>query len=107
MQPILIIWTCKESQEAEKIATALLEQRLIACASIIPTVISFFRWKGNIERAEECKVFLKTVRPLFGAVQDYIRTHSSYEVPEILQLAIEQGNPDYLAWLKSQVHQQT
>ena len=102
MQPILILWTCKERREAEEIAKALLEQRLIACASIIPAVHSIFRWEGKIEQAEECKVFLKTVRSHFLAVQDYIRAHCSYDVPEIFQLSIEQGNPGYLAWLQDE-----
>ncbi len=103
MSPILIIWTCKECFEAEQIIQALLEQRLIACASIIPVVRSFFRWEGKIEHAQECKVFLKTVRPHFLPVQEYILAHSTYEVPEILELAIEQGNPAYLLWLQSEV----
>jgi periplasmic divalent cation tolerance protein len=107
MKPILILWTCKASKEAEQIAKALIEQRLIACASIIPSIRSFFRWEGKIEQAEECKVFLKTVRPCYLAVQRYILAHSSYEVPEILELTIEQGNPDYLAWLQRQITDQT
>jgi periplasmic divalent cation tolerance protein len=103
MQPILILWTCKDSEEGKQIAKALLEQRLIACASIIPSVESFFHWQGKIEHAQESKVFLKTVRQHFFAVRDYILTHSSYEIPEILELRIEQGNPAYLAWLQNEV----
>jgi len=100
MQPILILWTCKDREEAAEIAKDLIKQRLIACASIIPSVHSLYRWNGKIEQAEECKVFLKTARTHFMPVQDYILAHCSYEVPEILQLSIEQGNSSYFEWLK-------
>jgi periplasmic divalent cation tolerance protein len=101
--PILILWTCKDQKEAKKIILVLLERKLIACASIIPHVESFFQWQGKIEQAKECKVFLKTARKKFIAVRDYILAHASYEVPEILQLPIEQGNPTYLKWMQSEI----
>ena len=103
MQPILILWTCKNADEARGIVQELLDQRLIACASIIPQVESLFRWQGKIEHAQECKVFLKTVRRHFFHVRDYIIDHSSYEIPEIIELKIEQDNPAYLAWVQSEV----
>jgi len=103
MQPILILWTCKNLDEARGIVKELLDQRLIACASIIPQVESLFRWQGKIEHAQECKVFLKTVRRQFTHVRDFILDHCSYEIPEMIELKIEQGNPAYLAWLQSEV----
>jgi periplasmic divalent cation tolerance protein len=103
MQAILILWTCKDVSEARRIANALLEKRFIACASIVPTVESYYLWEGKIEHAQECKVFLKTIRQQFIAVRDYILTYSSYEIPEILELSIQQGNPAYLAWLQNEL----
>jgi periplasmic divalent cation tolerance protein len=103
MQPILILWTCKDAEEARKIAKALLDQRLIACASIIPKVESLFHWAGKIDHVDESKVLLKTVRRHFFAVRDYILAHCSYDIPEILEIRIEQGNPAYLAWLQNEV----
>ena len=105
MQPILILWTCKDSDEAHRIAKELLEQRLVACASILPRVESFFHWQGKIEHAQECKVFLKTVRRHFVSIRDYILGHCSYEIPEIIELEIKQGNPAYLTWLQSEVEE--
>lgn len=96
---IYIFWTCRDKQEAKKIIHGLLDQRRIACASIFPEVESIYRWEGNIEESQELKVILKTTLKHFDAVQSYIQAHCSYEVPEILQVDIPQGNPRYLAWV--------
>ncbi len=104
MKPIVILWTCKDTSEAKRIAQVLLEERLIACASIVPQVLSLFSWQGKIETAEECKVFLKSDARHFEAVKEKILLHCSYEVPEILELEVDRGNPAYLSWLQSELH---
>lgn len=96
---IYVFWTCRDKQEAKKIIHRLLDQRLIACASIFPEVESIYRWEGKIEESQEVKVILKTALNHFDAVQIHIQKHCSYEVPEILQVDIAQGNPRYLSWV--------
>lgn len=96
---IYIFWTCRDKQEAKKIIHGLLDQRLIACASIIPEVESIYRWEEKIEESQEVKVILKTLNKHFNAIQNYIQKHCSYEVPEILQVDIVQGNSRYLSWV--------
>ncbi len=96
---IYIFWTCREKQEAKKIIHGLLDQWLIACASIFLEVESIYRWEGKIEESQEVKVILKTTFKHFGSVQSHIQKHCSYEVPEILQVDIVQGNPSYLSWV--------
>jgi periplasmic divalent cation tolerance protein len=96
---IYVFWTCRDKQEAKKIIHGLLNERLIACASIFPEIESIYRWEGKIEESQEIKAILKTLPKHFTAVQSYIQKHCSYEVPEILQVNIEQGNPRYLSWV--------
>ena len=96
---IYIFWTCRNKQEAKKMTYELLDQRLIACASILPLVESVYRWEGKIEESQEVKVILKTNLKHYDVIQRYIKKHCSYEVPEILQLDIAQGNPSYLSWV--------
>jgi periplasmic divalent cation tolerance protein len=103
MIPIVILWTCKDLFEARTIAKILLEKRLIACASLLSPVESLYRWEGKIEEAKECKVFLKTSSNHFENVKETILAHSSYEVPEILELKVERGNPAYLEWLIKEI----
>lgn len=96
---IYIFWTCRDEQEAKTIIHGLLEKRLIACASLLPKVDSIYTWKGKIEQSTESKVILKTQAAHFQCVKNYILQHCSYEVPEIAQVDITQGNPGYLAWI--------
>jgi periplasmic divalent cation tolerance protein len=96
---IYIFWTCRNKQEAKEIIHKLLEKRLIACASIFPEVESIYRWEGKIEESCEVKIVLKTTRTHFDAIQSYIQAHCSYEVPEILQVDVTQGNASYLSWV--------
>ena len=94
-----VFWTCRDKQEAKKIVHGLLDQRLIACASIFPEVESIYRWEGKVEESQEVKVILKTAAKHFNAIQGYIQEYCSYEIPEIVQINIVQGNPRYLAWV--------
>ena len=97
---IQIQWTCSTVEEAKKICSSLVERRLIACANIISNVESIYLWKGEVETSSEVKVYLKTVDEKFSAIQAYILEHCSYEVPEILKVAVLDGNPTYLQWLE-------
>lgn len=96
---VYIFWTCKDSEEAETISCSLLDQHLIACASILPSVRSIYRWEGKIEQGTETKVILKTQSKHFTAICDYIQKHGSYQVPEISEVKIQEANPEYAAWL--------
>lgn len=103
MSLIYIFWSCKDKIEAKKIIHLLLEEKLIACASIFPEVESIYRWQGNVEESQETKVILKTAALHFKAVREQIQKMCSYEVPEIVQVNIADGNPDYLAWVREEV----
>ena len=96
---IYIFWSCRDKIEAKKIIHQLLNQRLIACASIFPGVESIYRWAGKIEESEEVKVILKTDPKHFDSIHKMIQTHGSYEVPEIVQIDISRGNSRYLSWI--------
>ena len=99
---IYIFWSCRDKTEAKKIIHRLLDKRLIACASIFPEVESIYRWEGKIEESQEVKVILKTQGKHYDAIQNYILSQCSYEVPEILQIEIVQGNPRYLSWVSEE-----
>lgn len=101
-EPILIFWTCKDQKEAKHIVKLLLEKRVIACASLIDSVYSFFHWKGEIQESIECKVFLKTQKAHFQKILEVILEKSSYDIPEVLQIPIEKGNPAYLEWIEKE-----
>jgi len=98
---IIVLVTTTSKQEAEEIVQHLLGDKLIACGNIVGPVTSFFRWSGNVEKAEEFLVLMKTRKGLFQRLSDVVKTLHGYEVPEILAVPIVEGSRDYLDWLGS------
>jgi len=96
---IVVLVTTANKEEAEKIAQALLKEKLIACANIINPVTSFFRWSGKVDRAEECLVVMKSRMDLFAELAECLKGLHSYEVPEVLALPIVEGSKAYLDWM--------
>lgn len=101
--PVLIIVTAGGRNDAERLGEALVEARIAASCTVIPTVHSFYYEDGQLKREHESLLLIKTVESRAKAVQDYVRANHSYEVPEIFQIAIESGSPAYLKWLADQV----
>ena len=102
-EPIIVQCTTSSAEEARRIARALLEAKLAACASIAAQVESHYWWQGAIEQSDECLMLIKTTRERFDAVRETILRHHSYEVPEIIALPVVTGHEPYLRWLEESV----
>jgi uncharacterized protein involved in tolerance to divalent cations len=100
---LVVLVTTSGEEEAQRLAQLLLEQRVIACANVIPRVSSLFHWQDRLEAAEESLMVIKTTSEALGAVISTVRQHHSYEVPEIIALPIVAGSDAYLAWLAREV----
>jgi len=96
----IVLSTAGSEQEAHKIAHLLVKRRLAACVNIVPQIQSIYRWKGEIESAQEWLLLIKTRADKFPAVRDAIGELHSYEVPECIVVAIEDGSLRYLQWLE-------
>jgi periplasmic divalent cation tolerance protein len=99
----IVLTTAGSKEEAQRIAHALVERRLAACVNLAGPVESIYRWKGEIENAEEWLLLIKTTASAFPGVRDAIRELHSYELPECVQIPIETGSPDYLNWIQENV----
>ena len=73
------------------------------CVSVVAPVRSFYRWKGEIESAEEWLLVIKTSRERFDELRMVLEAAHSYEVPEVLAVPVVEGSPNYLAWLEGEV----
>jgi len=95
--------TCADTTEAEHIASALLERKLIACANILPQMLSLYHWQGELCRSEECVLLLKSTaihsEEIIAAVQEL----HSYDTPCVLALPIEAGAADFMQWITDSV----
>ena len=103
MNAIVVITTTETVAQAEKIAQALVESELAACVQILPPMTSVYRWQGQIEKATEHLLFIKTLRTSYAQVEATIKAHHPYQTPEVIALPIEAGAADYLTWLAQAV----
>ena len=96
---IVVLSTCAGAEEAERMARALVTERLAACVSVVPNIRSFYRWQGALESSGEYLLIIKTSRSLFDAVKTEIEKLHTYELPELIALPIVEGAENYLNWL--------
>jgi len=96
---VTVLMTAPTMEAAETVVGSLLDERLIACGSMIQWVESLYRWKGAVHRDEEVVVIMKTVRRLVPQVLERAQALHPYEVPELLVQEVADGNPAYLDWV--------
>ena len=96
---VVVLSTAGSTEEAERIATALVEERLAACVNLVPGLTSIYRWQGAVERASEVLLVVKTRRSLTTRLVARLTELHSYDVPEAIVLPIDAGARPYLAWL--------
>lgn len=100
MKEILVVLTnCPDEASAERIARALVEGRLAACASLMAPAVSIYRWEGEVEEAEEIPLFVKCTRERYAQVEAAIRELHPYTTPEIIALPVVAGFAPYLRWV--------
>jgi periplasmic divalent cation tolerance protein len=95
----IVLTTAGSQAEAHKIAQALVERRLAACVNIVPQIESVYRWQGNVERATEWLLLIKTQASRFERVSDAIKELHSYDLPECVMLEVAAGSSEYLNWI--------
>ena len=94
----LVYITAKDEEEANRIGQALVGEKLAACVNIHP-IRSIFRWQGEISQEDEVAILAKTKAELVDEVMSRVKELHSYEVPCIIVLPLEKGNPDFLEWI--------
>lgn len=101
--PVLACFcTCPDAASAARIADAVVEARLAACASQLPGLRSVYRWAGGIERADEVLVVIKTTSDRLEALTARIHELHPYELPEVIAFEVAGGLSAYLDWVAEQ-----
>ena len=95
----IVLSTCADPAQAERVARALVEAELAACVNFLPNTHSVYRWKGKVESAAEILLIIKTARRHLEELERVLSGLHSYEVPEFLVLEISGGSVPYLEWL--------
>lgn len=96
---LLVFTTLPNADAALELARNLVQERLAACANIMPAIRSIYKWQGKIQDENEVLVLLKTKHDQFERLKSRILELHPYEVPEVLAIPVEQGYGAYLEWL--------
>ena len=98
-QARIVLTTESTLEEANKLGRTLVEERLVACATLLPVVQSIYHWKDQLQSAPETMILLKTSSEKLEALEVRMRELHSYRVPEFLVIPVESGSGPYLEWL--------
>lgn len=96
---ILVYVTAPSTREADHIGRAVVEEKLAACANILPGMRSIYRWRGKVEDGEEAVLILKTRAELFDKVAAQVKKLHSNTCPCIVAIPVAAGAPNYLEWI--------
>jgi periplasmic divalent cation tolerance protein len=97
----IVLTTAATHEEADRIGRTLVEERLAACATLIPGVQSVYRWQGKVEISTETLLLIKTGPGQLPALEVRLHELHSYQTPEFLVLNVEAGSHPYLDWLQA------
>lgn len=98
-----ILTTCGSEETALTIAAAVVDQGLAACVNILPSIKSYYYYKGGTHLDEEVLLIIKSTREHFEAISQTISDLHTYEVPEILMFKVEAGSDPFLEWISQSV----
>lgn len=101
MNALIVLTNAPDRAVAEKIAHALIDQKLAACVNILAPCASVYRWQGNVETAAEVPLLIKTRAEIYPEVEAAIKSLHPYDLPEIVALPVAFGSPEYLDWINA------
>lgn len=103
MSDYILVHTSIDSKEvADKIADAVVEQRLAACCWVVGPFETRYWWQGKIDHATEWTCQMKTRVDLYDGLEKTIKALHTYEEPEIIATPIVVGSQSYLQWIDSE-----
>lgn len=102
IRALMVMTHLPDQDSAEQLAEHLVTARLAACINIQAPCISYYAWQGVVERSQEVAVHIKTTPQQLEAVIEAIRHRHPYELPDIVYVHLDGGEPRYFQWLHTQ-----
>lgn len=102
-QALVVQVTAPTSEVAAQLGRTLVEERLAACANIVPGLRSIYRWQGAVHDDAEVLILIKTTAAAQARLTQRIVELHPYETPEVIAMPIVAGSDMYLRWLSDQV----
>lgn len=99
---VVALSTAPSREVAERVASTVVEERLAACANIVPGITSIYRWQGEVQKDVETLIVFKTTERVLAALERRIVELHPYDVPELVSLPVGGGHEPYLAWVRAE-----
>ena len=99
----LLYLTVPDAETGRDLARRMVEERLAACAHLLPAGESFYRWEGKLMQEAEHVIIAKTRADLAEDAIGRIAEWHEYEVPCVLSLPIGDGHLPFLRWIDEEV----
>jgi periplasmic divalent cation tolerance protein len=99
---VLALSTAPDAGHAERIARALVDERLIACANLVPGLTSIYRWQGTVQAEPEVLLLMKTRRSLVPRLKERLPQLHPYQVPELVVAEVADGLAPYCDWVRGE-----
>jgi periplasmic divalent cation tolerance protein len=99
----IVLTTIGSKDGAENLARQLVERHLAGCVNIVGPVLSVYRWREKIEQEAEYLLLIKTAVEQIPQLYAAFKELHPYELPECMELGVEGGSEEYLAWLTGEV----
>ena len=100
---LLFYITCPNNSEAESLAKTLLEEKLIACANILPGMKSFYVWEGELQNSQEVILLLKAPKNKLTSIEARVTQLHSYDCPCILSFEPNSVNTPFLNFIHESI----
>ena len=99
---VVALSTAPDAEQAARIGRALVEERLIACANLVPGLTSIYRWQGEVRQEAEVLLVMKTRRALVERLKARLPQLHPYEVPELVVTPVMEGLEAYCRWVRDE-----
>ena len=93
-EALVALTTFASEDDAARVVRVLVEERLIACANLLPGARSIYRWKDGVADEREVVVLMKTRKQDWTALLSRLHELHPYETPECVAVRIAAGAPE-------------
>lgn len=101
-EPLVALTTLEDLEQARTLVRRLVDERLVACGTVLPGATSIYRWEGAVTTASEAVVLLKTTGARWDGLVAAVERHHPYSTPELLALPVAAGLDRYVAWVSAE-----
>jgi periplasmic divalent cation tolerance protein len=95
----IIFMTAPGPDDADRIATTLVEERLAACVNVLSSCRSIYRWMGEMVKDDEVLMLAKAKRRDFEKIAQRVKELHSYDVPEVIAVDLGSISESYRSFL--------